>query len=269
MRSITREMNNAETAFVLSSENADCRMRYFTPTGQEMVFCGHSTVGALYMLAKEKRFNMNETGAYQFTVETLAGMLQMGCDISDEGNIKVNFTSPVVHLEDTHHTHSVIAETLSIPLSNVNTKHKLYYEKTNKDLYITVKDLKALESIESDPKTVSKFCKINDIAVICVLTPHAFSDENLIHMRCFAPAVGINEDLFTGSVIGGLVAYAHKNKIITQDKGEIGIEQGHFLSRPGTVRVKYTFNKNQYKAQIFAKANHFFSTEIQLNARNE
>ncbi|MBI2792257.1 MAG: PhzF family phenazine biosynthesis isomerase [Gammaproteobacteria bacterium] len=269
MRSITREMNNAETAFVLSSESADCRMRYFTPTGQEMVFCGHSTVGALYMLAKEKRLNMGKTGTYQFEVETLAGMLQMGCGISDEGNIKVNFTSPVIHLEETPHTHGVIAEILSIPLSNVNTKHKLYYEKTNKDLYITVKDLKALESIESDPKTVAKFCKNNDITVICVLTPHAFSDENHIHMRCFAPAVGINEDLFTGSVIGGLVAYAHKNKIITKDKGEIGIEQGHFLSRPGTVKVKYAFNKGEYKAQVFAKANHFFSTEIQLNARNE
>ena len=265
MRSLTREMNNAETAFVLSSEQADCRMRYFTPTGQEMVFCGHSTVGALYMLAKEKRLKMQGPGTYDFSVETLSGILSMGCEISREGDIFVNFCSPKIDLIPISHTHSVIAEILGISLTLVNTKHPLYYEKTNKDLYITVKDLKALESIDIDLKAVTKFCKSNDIQVICVITPHAFSKENQMHMRCFAPAVGINEDLFTGSVIGGLIAYAHKNKIITSVKGEIGLEQGHFLSRPGTVKVQYSFHRGQYETKVFAKANHFFSTEIQLN----
>lgn len=264
MRSLTREMNNAETAFVLSSSHADLKMRYFTPSGHEMAFCGHSTVGALYMLAKEQRLMMQGPGHYQFTVETLAGKLLMGCDIEEE-DISVRFCSPAIKIESSHHTHSVIAELLGMPLSVVNTKHSLFFERTNKDLYITVNDLKALESIECDTKAVAKFCKNHDINVICVLTPHTFSEKNHIHMRCFAPAVGINEDLFTGSVIGGLIAYAHKNKILKKEKGEIGIEQGHFLGRPGMVRVKYMCNQDLYETEVFAKANHFFSTEIQLN----
>ena len=88
-------------------------------------------------------------------------------------------------------------------------------------------------------------------------------------MRCFALMVGIPEDLFTGSVIGGLVAYAHQNKIIKGAKGEIGLEQGHFLSRPGTVRVQYEADKGKYQTTVFAKANHFFSTEIALNQRGQ
>jgi hypothetical protein len=68
MRSLTREMNNAETAFVLASEKSDLRMRYFTPSGHEMAFCGHSTVGALYMLAKEQRLMMHGPGFFKFKV---------------------------------------------------------------------------------------------------------------------------------------------------------------------------------------------------------
>lgn len=265
MRSLTREMNNAETAFVLRSDVADFKMRYFTPSGQEMAFCGHSTVGALYMLAKEKRLNMRVPGRYQFIAESSAGFIQMGCDISETGEIAVHFCTPEIQLVAASHTHEQIADVLSLPINRVNIKHQLYYEKNNKDLYITVKDLNALEALECDAKAVAKFCKTSDISVICVLTPQTFSSENKIHMRCFAPAVGVKEDLFTGSVIGGLVAYAHKNKIISQNKGTLGIEQGHFLSRPGTVKVHYAFKHGTYEAQVFAKANHFFSTEIQLN----
>ena len=41
-------------------------MRYFTPTGHEITFCGHSTVGALYMIAKERRFGIKTGGDYAF-----------------------------------------------------------------------------------------------------------------------------------------------------------------------------------------------------------
>ncbi|MBS0287802.1 MAG: PhzF family phenazine biosynthesis isomerase [Proteobacteria bacterium] len=264
MKSITKELNNAETSFVLPSSIADVKMRYFTPLGLEMSFCGHSTVGALYMLAKEKRLKMNQPGIYQFSVETGAGVIPMGCKVLPEGEISVNFQSPEIKLAQSDITHQEVAEILDIPENHVNFTHALYYEKTNKNLFITVNDLKSLEDIESSPKTVSKFCKDNAIHVICVLTPQAFSSENQIHMRCFAPLVGINEDIFTGSVLGGLIAYAHKNKIIKENEGEIGVEQGHFLSRPGEVRVQYKVKKNQYTVQVFAKANHFFSTQIVL-----
>ncbi len=52
MRKIARELNLSETAFVLPSDKATFQLRYFTPTGHEITFCGHSTVGALYMIGK-------------------------------------------------------------------------------------------------------------------------------------------------------------------------------------------------------------------------
>ena len=62
MRKIARELNLSETAFVMPSKKAAFQLRYFTPTGHEINFCGHSTVGALYMIAKEKRYGIEQAG---------------------------------------------------------------------------------------------------------------------------------------------------------------------------------------------------------------
>src|SRR4030095_11781842 len=51
MQKIAREMNLAETTFVLSAENLDCgaRVRIFTPK-REMIFAGHPTIGTAFVL---------------------------------------------------------------------------------------------------------------------------------------------------------------------------------------------------------------------------
>ncbi len=80
MRKITRELNLSETSFVLPSKRGDFRLRYFTPTGHEISFCGHSTVGALFVIAHEKRYRIDRPGIYDFNVETLSGILKMQAD---------------------------------------------------------------------------------------------------------------------------------------------------------------------------------------------
>src|SRR5688572_10472510 len=53
MLSIARELNNADTAFVLSreGEDHDLRTRFFTPR-MEAGFVGHATVAAHYVLSR-------------------------------------------------------------------------------------------------------------------------------------------------------------------------------------------------------------------------
>jgi trans-2,3-dihydro-3-hydroxyanthranilate isomerase len=45
MQPLAREMNFSETVFVLLSEEADARIRIFTPT-TELRFAGHPTLGS-------------------------------------------------------------------------------------------------------------------------------------------------------------------------------------------------------------------------------
>jgi len=53
MLAIARELNNADTAFILSPENDDhnVRARFFTPR-TEAGFVGHATVAAHYVLSR-------------------------------------------------------------------------------------------------------------------------------------------------------------------------------------------------------------------------
>ena len=49
MQSIALEMNLSETAFVMSSDVADFRARYFTPV-EEIPLAGHPTIATIYAL---------------------------------------------------------------------------------------------------------------------------------------------------------------------------------------------------------------------------
>src|SRR5579864_4377159 len=53
MLAIARELNNADTAFILAPENDDhaMRARFFTPR-TEVGFVGHATVAAHYVLSR-------------------------------------------------------------------------------------------------------------------------------------------------------------------------------------------------------------------------
>src|SRR5580700_2014251 len=54
MQKIARELNLAETVFVLPTTRKDCaaRVRIFTPT-KEMAFAGHPTIGTAFVLLQE------------------------------------------------------------------------------------------------------------------------------------------------------------------------------------------------------------------------
>lgn len=45
MQSIAKSVGFNETVFILKSDKADYRLRYFTP-GHEMNLCGHATIGS-------------------------------------------------------------------------------------------------------------------------------------------------------------------------------------------------------------------------------
>lgn len=264
MRKIARELNLSETAFVLPSEKGNFKIRYFTPTGHEISFCGHSTVGALYMIAKEKRFGIENEGLYPSKVETLCGVLNMEAKIENDDEIKVAYEAPRIHLKQTSITHSEVAAAGGFDVQLINSAFPVMYEKTNKDLFVTANSLDALKNIECNPKAFAQFSKQHDIVALCVFCPETFDQENQFHMRCFAPLVGISEDPFTGSVLGGLTAYLDSFGLLPKNSNHFRVEQGHFMERPGVVKVEFVKKGKTYQAKIFAQAVHCFSTEINL-----
>lgn len=263
MRKITRELNLSETAFVLSHEQASFQIRYFTPTGHEINFCGHSTVGVLYMLAKEHRFGVVGNGSYPFKVETRSGVLKMEVRV-DGDEIQVVYETPVIKLHKSKISHDEIAAAAGFDPHFIDMDFPVMYEKTNKDLFIVIDSLEHLKQIECDSKSLALFSKQQDIVALCLICAQTVDPKHQFHMRCFAPLVGIPEDPFTGSVLGGMTAYVDLCGLLSKKAHSFQVEQGHFIQRPGVVRVEFERKGKGYKAQVVAEAVHCFSTEINL-----
>jgi PhzF family phenazine biosynthesis protein len=264
MKKIAREMNLSETAFLLTSKKADIKLRYFTPSGDEVKFCGHSTVGALYMLAHKQMLGMTKPGRYALSLEANVGIIPVAISLKPDHSITVEFQTPKVDLIASKITHQEIAQALGIPIEVINQRIPIRFEQNNQDLYVTIQSLKQLGELQIDQKSAKQYAEAHDIVAYTLLCPQTFAKNAHIHMRCFAPAVGIPEDPFTGSVLGGLAAYITQYKLIDNSIKTVRVEQGHFISRPGFVELKLNKTDNSASPLVIAKARHFFSTEINL-----
>ena len=81
MQKIARELNLAETAFVLPASRQDCtaRVRIFTPT-REMTFAGHPTIGTAFVLMDE---GIAPRNAKQFVLEEGVGPVPIQVEPGD------------------------------------------------------------------------------------------------------------------------------------------------------------------------------------------
>lgn len=59
-------------------------------------------------------------------------------------------------------------------------------------------------------------------------------------------------------------AYLEANQMLPKNQKKFVAEQGHFLKRPGKVEIEWKKKKKKLDVSIFAQAQHFFSTEVDL-----
>ena len=71
MQAIAKEVGYSETAFVMKSDKADFRVRFFTPTN-EVDLCGHATIATFNLLR-----DLGIVAKGQYTQETKAGVLKI------------------------------------------------------------------------------------------------------------------------------------------------------------------------------------------------
>jgi len=261
MKKIAREMNLSETGFALSSERANFRLRFFTPPGNEIKFCGHATVGALCTIAREGLFGCIQL-KNQLTIETNAGILNVEIDLSNPCTPRFIFDAPKIELISAPYTIDQITAALDISKDLIDSSKSVMLEKTNNYLYFTARNLSCLGKIKPNMQQAIDFAEKDKIIVFCILTNETFNPQNHIHARGFAPLVGVPEDPFTGSMQGGLAAYAFNQKIIKTMQW-IRVEQGHFIERPGLVKLEVT-QMTPIHVRLHSEAVTVFASEITL-----
>ncbi|MFB6361727.1 MAG: PhzF family phenazine biosynthesis protein [Halobacteriales archaeon] len=230
MQAIARELGASETAFVRPSDQADRRLRYFTPE-VEVDLCGHATVAAHAQLFEADTI---DSGTHSF--ETNVGVLDV--DVGDDGVIWMTQQPPAVREVDV--AIDTVAEALALePAAISDVELPLARATTGVPaLIVPVAFLGALGDIELDREAVLELCEQVEADGVYAFTFDTLEADATLHGRFFGPAFGIDEDPVTGTASGAVAGYLRHVGAFSPMPDEIVCEQGHFLDRPGVVRVR-------------------------------
>lgn len=234
LQAIAREMNLSETAFVLPSDQADFRFRYFTPV-TEIPLAGHPTISAAHVLVEEGRVPLKD-GRAIFTMELAVGVLPVEI-ISREGDItRVVMTQKKPAFGRTFEQ-GEIAPVFGLSVNDLDPRYPPQVVSTGTpQLMALVKSLDVLKRIQLDWHALAKLCRRGEFFSAHLFCLGGFSPAADTHARHFAPEAGVAEDPFTGSASGGMGAYLVHHTI--QPGPRFHIEQGHLCGRPGEGEVE-------------------------------
>lgn len=264
MRAIAREMNLSETAFVLKPKtaSADVRLRFFTPAGAEIKFCGHATVGALYQLARLGLCGPKGKVPKPTRVQTNAGVLEMSVSRDVQGEPQVTFVAPDVKMEPYQLQGKEFTSAFGIPAEVLWPEGTVLIDRELNYIYAPIRSLKNLANLHLNFARIRTKFEAERIVVFCLYTKETFRPGADLHARGLAPLVGIDEDPFTGSSMAGLVHAAKHNQIIPPDQQDMVIEQGDFVGRPGIATIHHDSASNELA--VTAQAKQVFSTEMEV-----
>ncbi len=255
MKKIAAVLGFSETAFVMKSNAADFKIRFFTPN-EEVDLCGHATIAAFYAMASLKLLKQGK-----YTQETKAGIL--GVEIYDDNFIMMNQSPPIFYeIADKNE----IADSLNIPSYQLSDNLFPQVVSTGiKDIIVPVKSIKILDSIKPDMQKIKNISQKYD-----AVGYHVFSLESLhsanAYCRNFAPLYGIPEESATGTSSGALACYLYRYGIIKENHAsDILFEQGYSMKRPSEIRVSLTVNESDIiQVKVGGTAMSLTSKEIEI-----
>lgn len=264
MQRIARELNNSETAFVFSpsGDDHDVHVRFFTPT-MEVPICGHATVAAHYVLAKERGL-----ANARLVQKTGAGLIPV--DIAKTGDdYTITMTQGAYSMTEPFSAELVsrIAAALGISVSDIRPDCPVCIASTGYGkVMIGIRSNELLHSLKPDAAAliaISREIKCNGYYIF-TLNP---GEDMLAHGRMFSPAGGIPEDPVTGNANGPLGGYLVSLNLCQDDPDTFRctIMQGEAMGRAGSMGI-YVKKENGQPAliQLSGEAVIAFSAEIEL-----
>lgn len=238
MQAIARELGASETAFVRPSSEALHRVRYFTPS-QEVDLCGHATIAAFSLLAREGDV---APGTHEVATNVGTVEIELEDDDADAPTVWLTGQEPTVDLVDLDY--SRVGEALGIDpaaLEDVGADLSAAVASTGLPwLCLPVNFLEQLGRATPQPDLVDEIATEHDAAGIYAFTFDTLDADSALHARAFAPGIGVAEDPVTGTAAGACAAYLSHVDAYDDETAydDLRFEQGHFVDRPGLVRVR-------------------------------
>jgi len=229
MKQIAKEVGYSETAFVMKSEVADFKVRFFTPTN-EVDLCGHATIATFNLL---RDLEIIKEGTY--TQETKAGVLKIVIkpnevymeQVLPDFFDKLEYADISTCFNDSHFTNDYL------PIQIVSTGLK--------EIFLPVKNIEALNRLNPNYEEIIEASIRHNVIGI-----HAFAlaKDCEAYGRNFAPLFGIKEESATGTSNGALACYLFKH---VKRKHKYVLRQGFAMDQPSEIITKLESVENVIK----------------------
>jgi len=263
MLAIARELNNADTAFVLKpdTDDHDLRVRFFTPR-TEAAFVGHATVAAHHVLSRR------EGTARQLRQKQRSGMVDIA--IRGEGPerfVAIRQSPPPLGREINVRERLAVLDALALSSNDLDTRCPMQIVGSSSTrLLIGVRSAEQLRQLKPDMTRLNTLSAQIGAAghFVFALTRTA---ETLTTSRMFCPALGIPEDPVSGNAHGMLGCYLAQHRLIepSSDGTRFSGAQGQWLNRPGRVDIELEFDGGTVAAVwIVGQAVLVFETTLTL-----
>jgi trans-2,3-dihydro-3-hydroxyanthranilate isomerase len=235
MQRIAREMNLAETTFVLPPDDAAnaARVRIFTPL-VELPFAGHPTIGTAWVLVDEGL--VEDLG---FTLEEGVGPVPVR-GVRDQGRITFWMTHPRLTFGPVY-PHRQVAEAIGVDDDAIVHDVPAQVASTGSPfLFVALRDTAAVDSATPDPARVRKLVGEHAHGVFLFTGIGA----GRLYSRMFAGDVP--EDPVTGSASGPLGAFAVRYGLVERaPRVSLVSEQGTKMGRQGFVRIELKYGESK------------------------
>lgn len=264
MLAIARELNNADTAFILArdGDDHDVRARFFTPR-MEVGFVGHASVAAHFVLSRRRQ------APERLRQKSKAGIVDIEIRGSDEERkIAIRQKRPPVGRELNTREHLAVLDALALATDDVDPRCPIRIVGAGSTrLILGVRGQEQLKQLKPDPARLTTLSAQLGAAGYFVFTLGAPGAEYLTESRMFCPALGIAEDPVSGNAHGLLGVYLAEHGLLELDGPRVSFRgiQGHYLHRPGRVDVELEISDNAIEGVwIIGQAVSIFETEISL-----
>jgi PhzF family phenazine biosynthesis protein len=268
MLAIARELNNADTAFVLGADGSDhdLRVRFFTPR-TEAGFVGHATVATHFVLSRDGRAHPAANG--RIRQRQKSGLVDV--EVRGAGaarRIAVRQPAPPLGRQLNDRERLAVLDALALSTGDIDTRCPLrIVGGTGTRLLIGVRSAEQLRQLKPDFLRLTTLSAQLGAAGFFVFTlAHGVADC-LTESRMFCPALGIPEDPVSGNAHGLLGAYLLEHGLLQHDGAAAKFTgaQGHHLHRAGRVDVELELGGGKLDGVwIVGQAVEIFETAMEL-----
>lgn len=227
LQSIAAHLGEPTTVFILPSERAVARLRFFT-TQAELPACGHGMLAVARVLLGD--------GAGEIDVETDSAVVRLRRD----GHDQVGFHAPVSRPLTHDFGRREVLDILGLPESAVLPGLPFSVASVGSPkLLVPVADIKSLHALRPAYTRLATWSASYRINGVYVYTPETIDADADFHARGFNPLLGNPEDIATGVAAGALAAAMSMQGRDADRPAHVSleIEQGHLLGQPSRIHT--------------------------------